>query len=62
MLNTVSLSIAGRILPEQKLLIDKGPFRRHIYESVTLREFLISRSKKTPFCKEIRNWLIRMLS
>ena len=38
-LNTVPISIAGRILQNKKLLIDKDPFRRHIYESLTLREF-----------------------
>jgi len=30
-LNTASISIAGRILQNKQLLIDKDPFRRHIY-------------------------------
>ncbi len=38
-LNTTPVSIAGRILQNKKVLVDKEPFRRHIYESVTLREF-----------------------
>jgi predicted nucleotidyltransferase len=48
-LNTVSLSIAGRILQNKKLLIDKEPFRRHIYESVTLREFFDFKLKEDAF-------------
>ncbi len=48
-LNTVSLSIAGRILQNKKLLIDKEPFRRHIYESVTLREFFDFKVKEDAF-------------
>ncbi len=38
-LNTAPVSIAGRIVQNKKVLVDKEPFRRHIYESVTLREF-----------------------
>jgi predicted nucleotidyltransferase len=49
MLNTVSLSIAGRILQNKKLLIDKEPFRRHIYESITLREFFDFKVKEDAF-------------
>jgi predicted nucleotidyltransferase len=38
-LNAVPVSIAGRIVQNKQVLVDKEPFRRHIYESVTLREF-----------------------
>lgn len=38
-LNTAPISLAGRILLERKLLIDKDPFLRHKYESRILREF-----------------------
>ncbi len=38
-LNTAPVSIAGRILQNKHLLADKEPFRRHKYESLTLREF-----------------------
>lgn len=38
-LNTAPISITGRILQNKQLLADKDPFRRHIYESMTLREF-----------------------
>lgn len=38
-LNTAPISIAGRVLQNKKLLIDKEPFRRHAYESLVLREF-----------------------
>jgi len=38
-LNTAPLSLAGRILQNRKVLIDKNPFLRHRYESLILREF-----------------------
>jgi predicted nucleotidyltransferase len=38
-LNTAPVVIAGRILQNKKLLVDKEPFRRHAYESLVLREF-----------------------
>jgi predicted nucleotidyltransferase len=38
-LNTAPVSIAGRVLQHKQLLVDKEPFRRHTYESLTLREF-----------------------
>jgi len=48
-LNTVSISLAGRILQNKQLLIDKDPFRRHIYESLTLREFFDFRITEEAF-------------
>jgi len=48
-LNTTSISIAGRILQNKQLLIDKDPFRRHIYESLTLREFFDFRITEEAF-------------
>lgn len=48
-LNTASISIAGRILQNKQLLIDKEPFRRHIYESLTLREFFDFRITEEAF-------------
>lgn len=38
-LNTAPESIAGRVLLSKKLLVDKEPYTRHIYESVTLRKY-----------------------
>ena len=38
-LNSAPISLAGRILKERKLLMDKDPFLRHQYESRILREF-----------------------
>ncbi len=38
-LNDAPLSLAGRILKNRKVLIDKKPFLRHKYESLILREF-----------------------
>jgi len=38
-LNSAPISLAGRILQNRKVLIDKNPFLRHRYESCVLREF-----------------------
>ena len=38
-LNEASTNIAGRVLSNKRILADKGPFRRHRYESLVLREF-----------------------
>ena len=38
-LNTAPESITGRILLNKKLLVDKNPHKRHIYESLTLRKY-----------------------
>lgn len=38
-LNDAPESISGRILQNKKILVDKEPFRRHEYESMTLRKF-----------------------
>jgi uncharacterized protein len=38
-LNRAPISLAGRILQSRRVLIDKSPFRRHLYESLVLREF-----------------------
>jgi uncharacterized protein len=48
-LNTAPLSLAGRILQKKQLLVDKEPFRRHLYESLTLREFFDFRKKEEAF-------------
>jgi len=38
-LNDAPLALAGRILQNRKVLMDKKPFLRHKYESLILREF-----------------------
>ncbi len=38
-LNTAPTSLAGRILASRRVLVDKEPFVRHVYESRTLRQF-----------------------
>jgi predicted nucleotidyltransferase len=48
-LNTAPLSLAGRILQNRRVLADKEPFRRHAYESLTLREFFDFRVKEEAF-------------
>lgn len=39
LLNEAPLSLAGRILQNRKVLIDKNPFLRHQYESLILRKY-----------------------
>lgn len=48
-LNTVSVSIAGRILQNRYILVDKDPPIRHAYESLTLRKFFDFRIKEDTF-------------
>jgi len=38
-LNNAPLSLTGRILQGRKVLVDKKPFIRHLFESRILREF-----------------------
>ena len=38
-LNNAPLSLTGRILQGRKVLVDKKPFVRHLFESLILREF-----------------------
>lgn len=45
-LNTAPVSLAGRILQNKQLLVDKAPHQRHRYESLTLREFFDFRKKE----------------
>jgi predicted nucleotidyltransferase len=45
-LNTAPISIAGRVLQNKQVLVDKDPFRRHAYESLTLRKFFDFRVKE----------------
>lgn len=50
-LNTASVCISGRILQNKQVLVDKFPFRRHAYESLTLREFFDFSIKEDFFFK-----------
>jgi uncharacterized protein len=38
-LNRAPISLSGRIVKGRRILVDKDPFLRHKYESLTLREF-----------------------
>ncbi len=40
LLNRAPVSLAGRVLMQRKVLVDKEPFLRHAYESLIIREFL----------------------
>jgi len=39
-LNTAPIALTGRILQCRRVICDREPFRRHRFESLTLREFL----------------------
>jgi predicted nucleotidyltransferase len=51
-LNSAPTSLTGRILQDKQVLIDKAPFKRHGYESLTLREFFDFRIKERITFKE----------
>lgn len=38
-LNTAPLSLAGRIMGAKQVIVDKQPFARHEFESLTLRKY-----------------------
>lgn len=48
-LNIAPVSIAGRILENKLILVDKDPPIRHAYESLTLRKFFDLRVKEDAF-------------
>lgn len=50
-LNTSPLSLTGRILQERRVLIDKDPFLRHRYESLTLRKYFDFKVKEGSILK-----------
>lgn len=39
-LNNAPIALAGRVLVERRVILDRNPFVRHRYESLTNREFL----------------------
>ena len=38
-LNTAALALAMNIIKARKIIVDKDPFSRHIFESVTMRKY-----------------------
>jgi len=48
-LNTAPISLTGRVLQNKEILVDKSPFQRHRYESVTLRKFFDFKIKEEMF-------------
>lgn len=45
-LNTAPLSLVGRILEARRVISDKQPYLRHVFESRTMREFFDFRRKE----------------
>jgi len=50
-LNTAPLSLAGRVLQNKQVLVDKEPGQRHAYESLTQREFFDFRILEEAYFK-----------
>lgn len=50
-LNNSPISLVGRILQNRKLLVDKNPFLRHKYESITLRKYFDFATKERDILK-----------
>lgn len=38
-LNTAPTAVTGRVLQTRRVIFDRDPFRRHLFESLALREF-----------------------
>ena len=39
LLNTAPIALAGRVLTSRRVIVDRLPFQRHQYESLTIRMF-----------------------
>ena len=39
LLNTAPLSLSGRVLGSRRVILEREPYARHLYESLTLRNF-----------------------
>lgn len=39
LLNTAPLALSGRVLTSRRVILDRDPYARHAYESMTLRKF-----------------------
>ena len=50
-LNTAPLSLKGRILRNREILVDRKPFMRHSFESLTLREYFDFSIKEAAILK-----------
>ena len=48
-LNNAPLSLSGRIIQQKKVLVDKDPHLRYVYESLTLRKFFDFRVKEEEY-------------
>jgi predicted nucleotidyltransferase len=50
-LNQASLPLAARVLQSKKIIVDKNPFLRHQYESLTLRKYFDFAQKEKAIFK-----------
>ena len=52
LLNTAPLSLAGRVLTRRRVILDRQPFVRHRYESLTARMFSDFRIREHRLLKQ----------
>lgn len=52
LLNKAPVTLAGRILQSKKILIDREPFIRHKFESLTIRKFLDFQFREKEYFKK----------
>ena len=50
-LNTANLPLAMNILRNKKIIVDKAPFSRHIFESMIMRKYFDFSTKETAILK-----------
>ena len=51
-LNTANLPLAMRILKNKKLIVDKDPFARHLFESLVMRKYFDFSMLKERFIRD----------
>lgn len=52
LLNTAPISLLGRILAKREVFVDREPFRRHVFESLALRQYMDFSIKETTNLQE----------
>ena len=63
-LNSASISLTGRIVLNRRVIVDKAPFFRHTYESITIRKFFDFKEKEksfSPFIMIDKSLIVRKL-
>lgn len=51
-LNRAPISLVGRILHQRRILVDKNPFQRHLFESLMNRKFFDFKRKEEALLRQ----------